>query len=424
MRVAGALAVAPGLVLRNRNLDAEVALLTELANCAGCFSPAVSLDPPDCVLLEVATCLRLFDGLAGLTDRLSHALAGLGLEVRHAAAPTSLAARWLALARPGLQIAARPGWAEILNDLPIELIARDGKVSEANLTMLRGIGMDRIGAIERLPRDGLARRDAIAVSTVLAQARGETPDPRLWYQAQPSHSSRLILPAPVDTTEALLFACRRLLSGLLAWLTARLAAIDRCQLFLEHEGRPDTLIEIVTGEPGRCEAQWGMLLREHLARLDLQAPVEALRLHADNPVFQPARSQDLFGDPGEARDSALRLVDRLCARLGKDAVFSLRTQAGHRPEAAWFAAHPGGPMGVPQHSPGQRPAWLLNEPLPLATIDQLSFLSGPERIESGWWDGRDIRRDYYIARCRDDALWWVFRSLDEPGGWYIHGYFG
>lgn len=424
MRVAGALAVAPGLMLRNRDVAAEVALLTELANCAGCFSPAVSLDPPDCVLLEVGTCLRLFGGLAGLIDRLVHELTALGLDVGLAAAPTPLAARWLALARPGRQIAAEPGWADVLSDLPIELIVRDGKVSAANLAMLRAIGVDRIGAIDRLPRDGLARRDAIAVSAVLAQARGEIPDPRPWYQAPPTYVGRLILPASVDTTEPLLFACRRLLVGLAAWLTARLAAIDRCQVFLEHEGRPDTLIEIVTGEPGRCEAQLSMLLREHLARLDLQAPVEALRLCADNPVFQPARSQDLFGDPGEARDSALRLVDRLCARLGSDAVFSLRMQAGHRPETAWCPAPPGSPVDVSKQLSGQRPAWLLNEPRPLTAIDRLSLLSGPERIESGWWDGRDIRRDYYVARSPDDALWWIFRSLDEPGAWYMHGYFG
>lgn len=424
MRVAGALAVAPELVLQNRNLDAEAVLLTELANCAGCFSPAVSLDPPDCVLLEVGSCLRLFGGLAGLIDRLTRELAALGLGVRFAAAPTPLAARWLALARPGRQIAAEPGWADVLSDLPIELIARDGKLSAANLAMLRGIGVDQVGAIARLPRDGLARRDAIAASTVLAQARGEIPDPRPWYQAPPTHAARLILPAPVDATEPLLFACRRLFAGLTSWLTARLAAVDRCQVFLEHQNRPDTLIEIVTGEPGRCEAQLGMLLREHLARLDLQAPVEALRLCADNPVFRPARSHDLFGDPGEAHDSARGLVDRLCARLGKDAVYSLRRQAGHRPEATWFPVPPGSPIDVAKELPGQRPTWLVTPPRALSSIEQLSLLSGPERIESGWWDGRDIQRDYYVARSPDDALWWIFRSLDEPDSWYLHGYFG
>lgn len=424
MRVAGALAIAPDLVLRNRNPDAEISLLTEIAHYVGGFSPAVSLDPPDCVLLEVSSCLRLFDGLAKLIDRLTCELNRLGLQVRLAAAPTPLAARWLAITRPGQQITATdPAWTDVLSDLPIELIVRDGKVSAAKLNMLLDIGVERIGAIKNLPRDGLARRDAIAISTVIAQARGELPDPRPWHQTPPTHASRLILPAPVDTTEHLLFACKRLLVGLTAWLTARLAAVDRCLLFLEHEDQPDTLIEIVTGEPGRCEAQWGVLLREHLARLELKAPVRALRLCANQPVFQPARSQDLFGDPNQTRDSAQSLIDRLCARLGKNAVFGLSMQPGYRPEAAWFATRPGSPVKLAKPLSGLRPAWLLDEPKALATIDPLRLLSGPERIESGWWDDHDTRRDYYVARNADNALWWVFRSLDESGGWYMHGYF-
>ena len=31
---------------------------------------------------------------------------------------------------------------------------------------------------------------------------------------------------------------------------------------------------------------------------------------------------------------------------------------------------------------------------------RLELLAGPERIESGWWDGADVQRDYYVAqRC-------------------------
>jgi hypothetical protein len=48
--------------------------------------------------------------------------------------------------------------------------------------------------------------------------------------------------------------------------------------------------------------------------------------------------------------------------------------------------------------------WLLVEPHLLEDGDQpcfegvLELEQGPERIESGWWDGRDVRRDYYVAR--------------------------
>jgi protein ImuB len=61
------------------------------------------------------------------------------------------------------------------------------------------------------------------------------------------------------------------------------------------------------------------------------------------------------------------------------------------------------------------------------------LLAGPERIESGWWDGGEIARDYFIARTGDQALVWVFRerpslqSASGPpargGGWYLHGLF-
>jgi protein ImuB len=46
----------------------------------------------------------------------------------------------------------------------------------------------------------------------------------------------------------------------------------------------------------------------------------------------------------------------------------------------------------------------------------------PERIESGWWDGADVRREYHVARNARGRCGWVFRDL-RTGGWYLHGVF-
>jgi protein ImuB len=54
----------------------------------------------------------------------------------------------------------------------------------------------------------------------------------------------------------------------------------------------------------------------------------------------------------------------------------------------------------------------------------LSIASDPERIESGWWDGRDIRRDYYLAKDTDGSQLWIFRNLCCDHAWYLHGLFG
>ena len=79
---------------------------------------------------------------------------------------------------------------------------------------------------------------------------------------------------------------------------------------------------------------------------------------------------------------------------------------------------------------GERPFWLLESPRPLAEIGAvphhdgpLELLVGPERIESGWWDGDDIARDYFVARMRSEALVWIYRERRGEGAWYLHGVF-
>jgi len=68
---------------------------------------------------------------------------------------------------------------------------------------------------------------------------------------------------------------------------------------------------------------------------------------------------------------------------------------------------------------GPRPLWLLETPRPLGEKGFV-LLAGPERIVSGWWDGGEVKRDYFIARARDASLVWIYR---DSGGWFLHGIF-
>ena len=72
--------------------------------------------------------------------------------------------------------------------------------------------------------------------------------------------------------------------------------------------------------------------------------------------------------------------------------------------------------------PLSRPGWLLPRPLPLR--DPARVLAGPERIESGWWDGGEVRRDYYVVETRGGQRAWAFRAAGEQGGpFMLHGWF-
>ncbi len=79
----------------------------------------------------------------------------------------------------------------------------------------------------------------------------------------------------------------------------------------------------------------------------------------------------------------------------------------------------------PQGRATGRPLWLLDRPEP-CDVDRLVLEEGPECIESGWWDGHDVARDYYIARNAQGARLWVFRKRRETTAgarWFLHGWF-
>ena len=45
---------------------------------------------------------------------------------------------------------------------------------------------------------------------------------------------------------------------------------------------------------------------------------------------------------------------------------------------------------------------------------KLTLLSGPERIEAGWFDGALAVRDYFVAVGPDHRLRWIYREAAHP----------
>jgi len=163
-------------------------------------------------------------------------------------------------------------------------------------------------------------------------------------------------------------------------------------------------------------------------------------------VAGPMPNGELFPTRSSQAEGLTRLLERLRARLGDEQVLRLEVVADHRPEhASRTVPAQGERASAVSLAPATRadaalplhhPAWLLPEPLPLAERDTLPMLqgrllqlvSGPERIESGWWDGDAVARDYYIAQAHDGALVWVYRGRlpGQPGEvtWHLQGLFG
>ena len=468
MKRATALALAADLLPAEASPARDAAALQAVAHAALTYTPSVTLHDTQTVLLEVQASLRLFGDLAALHRRLVAALAPLGHRVQIAAAPTALGAALLAQWFPSLPGRRDPAalvtgphatdttaLQALLDAAPMALLGSGRARGET----LQGMGLHRLSDLRALPRDGLARRFGAELLDELDRALGRQPDLRRWVTLPARFDSRLELFARADSSEQVLHGASVLLARLVAWAQARHARVGAFTLRMRHERQrqaavPATELQVALAEPSLAPAHLQLLLRERLAHVVLAAPTLELQLQCSQLVAGEAPNGELFPTQASEAEGLARLLERLRARLGDDQVQRLMAVADHRPERASRAVPAQGAAAVALSTaaagpstaaaavaamstalPLHRPAWLLPEPLPLAKRDTLpllqgrplQLLSGPERIETGWWDGEPAARDYFIAQADDASLVWVWRGrLPEVAGevqWFLQGRF-
>jgi protein ImuB len=459
-----ALALAADLQLAQADPARDAAALEAVVHVALAFTPSVTGHDAQTVLLEVQSSLRLFGGPQALVQRLQQALAPLGHRVQMAAAPTALGAALLARWHPPQHPLSRTalGWAHgphttelaelqrVLDGAPVHLLGPGQEHWDA----LQGMGLHTLSDLRQLPRSGLARRFGEDLLDDLDRAFGLQADPRRWTVPPASFEARLELLARADTTEQVLFGAGVLLARLVAWAQARQSRVAAFTLAMHHERRhrddapPATTLQVQLAEPALDPAHLQLLLRERLGHAVLAAPTLELRLHCSHLVQSGPPNGELFPTRGSQAEGLTRLLERLRARLGDAQVLRLQPVADHRPERASLAVPvqrlpapdaaraAAAPAGMLSTLPLHRPVWLLPDPLALPERDALPLLdgrplrllSGPERIETGWWDGDPAVRDYFIAQAADGSLVWVWRGRlpAQPGevNWFLQGRFG
>jgi protein ImuB len=412
----------------------------------------VSIEPRDGLLLEIKPSIRLFGGLKELCRRLRDAcladaaFARSGVQPHFTLAPTALAA--LAAARGGArcfitdprQLPAR------LKLLPVGVLRWP---EEANARLL-AMGVRTLGELLRLPRAGFARRFGPATLADLDRLLGRRADPRRRLTRRERYVGRLDLDHEIEDHDRILEALRPLLDELAQFLRARQRGITALQCRFHHYRAAPTTCALRLAAPEADAARLQSLLRERLANLRFPEPVRRCELRGGAPTDRPLTSKSLWsaGERGHAPANEMpALIEHLRARLGADAVYGLRGVPEHRPETAQAVAEPAlapvvstprvGPGAGPDDGktstslPFRRPLWLLHAPQELGSQrgrprhgGPLQLLAGPERIESGWWDGADVQRDYYVASDTRGARFWIYRECMGARKWFLQGIFG
>lgn len=414
MRLSAAHALLSDVTTVAHDAEGEARWHRFLAAWAYRHSSLVSAQWPGCVLLEARASFKLLGPWPRFEARLREELAALGFAHRIALAPTPRAARVLAGLRDGLAVTSVPAMHELLARVPVRRAALPGDAGER----LHRMGIRDLRALRALPRDSLRRRFGLELLQHLDRQHGDIDDPLEFYSPPDRFDSRVELGYEVEHHPPLLFPLRRLVNDLCTYLSIRDGGVQRFVLKLEHEeGHTDVQVGLLASE--REPAMLFELTRNRLERIAIPRPVVAMRLLArELPPFVPA-SRDLFDARAQQALPWPQLRERLRARLGDEAVYRVVPAGDPRPERGW-RRDDGRTLLEPALPP--RPAWLLPRPLPLRGHG-LRIVSGPERLESGWWDGGDARRDYYVLETAQGQRAWAYAPVGEREGWMLHGWF-
>jgi protein ImuB len=368
---------------------------------------------PHAIVLEVSKSMGLFGPWPRLEAMLRADLEELGFRHRISAAPTPHAAYILAGVSDGLAVLTRDTLINALRRVPIQKSRLPTSASS-----LPGMGVRTLGQLLALPRDGLRRRFGAELLANLDRLTGDLPSGLDCFRPPDVFDLRIELVHEVENLAMLVFPVRRMTGDLAAYLAGRDGGVQRFLLRLEHRDDRHTDVAVGLLAAERDPAMLFEFARGRLEHVTLTEPVLALRLVArDLPAFVPG-GRDLFDDRPANALPFEQLRERLRARLGDGAVYGLGSTTDPRPERAQQIAA-SADVAIEAHP---RPTWLLERPIPLRGHEPL-ILSGPERLETGWWDDGEVCRDYYVVETSLGQHAWAFCLPGEQTGWMIHGWF-
>lgn len=457
-RQAAALGLAPGMALADargqvpdlralpHDPAADLALLERLARLCRDFTPSVSPDPPQGLVLDIAGCTHRHGGEAGLIRALTARITALDLTLCTAAADTPDAAR--ALARFG---------GRDVRALPVQAL----EIAPATRTALARAGLRTVGEVAALPRAALAVRFGSELTALLDRLLARQ-DPRITPQRDlPPIRAELRFAEPVARTADVLEIIEALATEAAGQLAERGQGGRRFRVQLHRSDGHVARLEVETGAPTRDPALLLRLVRERIDSLadplDPGFGYDSIDLAVGRAEPLDETQADLAPGAARAVPQLAPLLDRLAVRHGAEAVLRLTPGNSHMPERAGLlrpAAERGEDLPWPQPAtadPPLRPLLLLDPPQPVEVLAavpdgpprrfrwqgqtySLVRQEGPERIAPEWWRRRGghanpgLSRDYYRVEDEAGHRFWLFRHglyERETGDpcWYVHGLF-
>jgi protein ImuB len=432
------------IVHGHRNIENEARRLRQLAQALYRFSGHVSIQSPDCILLEIGGSLKLF----GDPEQVSDAAIQLCQDLGHCSQARLACTPWAAIAL------ARSGRRDV-NAVPLSLAGLElAGIDPSIIERFANMGIHTLEPLLKLPAKSLGKRFGKVLLKYIGQLSGAVPDPRRAITLPPAFEQQLHLLQPIRDKEDLCSHTRspliRLARELQHWLIAQQLGCEELRWSFTRHGQDTVRVPVRFAKPQQNSADFWRVSQLTLEQLELPEEVLSITLSASRLRPWRNHSQNLFsvasahtGSGCENADEIGAIIDEFNARLGQGRCFGMQTVTQYAPEAACTSAkalksqRENASVAEQQQRffarIGKRPLWLFDAPRPIRRED-LVLLQGPERIQSSWWTADTVCRDYYIALHSLGAECWVFvqlfgenpaeKTLSPTENWYVHGYFG
>jgi len=417
--------------------------LTQLAKLAQGVSSTVSFHP-QALICEIRSSLKYFAGIDAIHQKLQEPIEeqlqqwNLADDFCYAASPTVRGSLLLAKSGHNALIYRQENLRSALGQLSTDVL----DLNKEQRRRLLNMGIRYLRDIWRLPSDGLRKRFGSNFVNQLNQALGKAAEPTHNYIPPPAFSASYDLPYELENLDRLLPITDELLAQLCDFLQRRDLSTSSLVLSLFHEKRDSTEVSIGLRMASRSQKHLTLLLETHFDKLSIPAPVIAIKIEVKKFDAFFVKSDSLLKDETPASTSyndrnLIQFMEQLQARLGENYVKSVSNAAQHCPEHANLQLdykeklNRRSSVAMPaEASMNPRPLWLLQEPRQL-NINKgrlfyrrpIAIVSGPERIETHWWSGIDVCRDYYVARELNGSRLWIYKEKNHTGKWYLHGIF-
>ena len=442
MALADARAIIPNLQVIDDKPELADSLLNGIAEWCIRFTPGVSIDPPDGLLLDITGCAHLWGGEKPYLAEICKRMKDFGYAVRVAMADT-IGTAW-AVARFGREttiIEQGKQFAALL-PLPARAIRIDPGVNER----LEKLGLRQISSFINMPRPSLRRRFGEFLLQRLDQALGNREEEIIPIQPLVVFQERLPCMEPIVTATGIEIALKRLLETLCQRLEREEKGL-RIAVFKCY--RVDGKIEQLTIGTNRPSSNLIHLFKLFEIKIDTIEPalgIELFILEATKVEDVITTQEQLWQDKAGMADSALaELLDRIEGKTGTGHIqrflpaehywpersFTLASSITETMQASWRADRP-------------RPLQILTEPEPIdvtapipdyppmlfrykGKLHKVAKADGPERIEQEWWLQQGQHRDYYCVEDEAGQRYWLFRlghyDVEKTYQWFMHGFF-